>query len=412
MNGSPDFLVQRNKILRLLENSLGRAFVQENLNADVRVLALSADRSGFFDTKMALELIDCYQRAQNKLPSWVENFLAIDRRSLEQSSSEQVARYRATVLSGERLLDLTGGLGVDDHFLSFSFSEVISLDMNPSLVEISTYNDVVLNKDNIEHICDDAANWSAYKIDNSTTVYVDPDRRDSSGNRIYSLKECSPPVLEWLDELLPQCEQVVIKASPMLDITQLRREVPGLSSIHVISSANEIKEVMLVARKKVNEECEIIAVELNDGKVSKVSSKDLKTPDDSIETYDEAESKFILEPGAAILKAGLSEPYAAKFALRKAGVSPAFYFSGELPENWIGRAWEILEILPLNWKKIKKHLSQLDMNRFNIVRKYFPWSTAVILKKLRIKEGGEQFLIFLEKADGKSICVRAKRATR
>jgi len=407
MNGSPDFLVQRNKFLRLLENAEARRFVQDNVRSDVRELALRLPSNVHFDAKVAVQLIDCYQRAFKKLPLWSENLMALDRRSLEQSSSQRVARYRASVIQGKRLLDLTGGLGVDDVYLSASFSEVESIEKNPDLVEMSTYNDGVLQIENITRFCDDARNWNSYKIDNSTTVFVDPDRRDESGNRLYSLLDCSPPVLQWLDQILPKCSRLVIKASPMLDLTQARREVPYLEQVHIVADSGEIKEIMLLLRSGFEGEPDIIAAELSEDQVRTVSSKDL--PSDKDPKPSVRPGSYLFEPAPSIIKAGLSEKYAASLNLYKAGKNPAFYFADEVVHGAQGRQWEVLEVLPLQWKQLRKRLQEQGTSRANVVRKYFSETTANILKKLKLKEGGDEYLIFMESLDGSKVCIRAMR---
>jgi len=390
-----------------LENAEGRRFVQDNVRSDIRELALKLPSDVSFDPKIALQLIDCYARASSKIPIWSENLLAMDRRTLEQSSSERVARYRASVLSGKRLLDLTGGLGVDDTYLSSSFAEVESLDSDLNLVEMSAYNDAILHIENITRNCDDAENWTSYKIDSSTTVYVDPDRRDEVGKRLYSLLDCSPPILDWLDELLPKCDRVVIKASPMLDLTQIQREVPDLEQIHVVSESGEIKEIMLILKEGHDDEPQIIAVELKEDEVETISSGDL----DPMTSFAGSvlEENYLFEPSPAILKAGLAERYASSIQLRQVGKNPAFYFAENPVVNASGRLWKVVDVLPLQWKKIRKYLDNEGVSRANIVRKYFSESTATILKKLKLKEGGEEYLIFTERHDGSKVCIRAQR---
>ena len=390
-----------------MENTAGRRFVQDNVRSDIRELALKLPSDVSFDPKIALQLIDCYSRASSKIPTWSENLLAMDRRSLEQSSSERVARYRASILSGDRLLDLTGGLGVDDTYLSSSFSEVESLDSDLNVVEMASYNDGVLEIENITRNCDDAENWASYKIDNSTTVYVDPDRRDDNGKRLYSLMDCSPPILDWLGELLPKCERLVIKASPMLDLTQIQRDVPDLEQIHVVSDSGEIKEIMLILTNGHDDDPEILAVELKEDQVEAISSNDLDPNPSFSGTV--TEENYLFEPAPSILKAGLAERYASSLQLQQAGKNPAFYFSENPVENGSGRLWKVIDVLPLQWKQIRKYLETEGINRANIVRKYFSGSTATILKKLKLKEGGEEYLIFLERHDGSKVCIRAQR---
>jgi len=210
-----------------------------------------------------------------------------------------------------------------------------------------------------------------------------------------------------LGELLPKCERLVIKASPMLDLTQIQREVPHLEQIHVVSDSGEIKEIMLILTNGHDDDPEILAVELKEDKVETVSSKDLDPKASFAGSV--REENYLFEPAPCILKAGLAERYAASLQLQQAGKNPAFYFSENRVEGGTGRLWKVMDILPLQWKQIRKYLEKEGINRANIVRKYFSESTATILKKLKLKEGDKEYLIFMERPDGSKVCIRAIR---
>lgn len=383
-------LVQRNEIIRLLESENSREFISANLHTDPASLSLNTSKQELFDLSAAIRLIDLYRKAQNKLPLWVERMLAMDRRSLEQCTAQAVAAWRQSRFSGTFLLELTGGLGVDSTFLSRSFHEVLSLELNAFLSDLAQYNDSKLGLGNVERMTKNASEWRSLHQGKETTIFIDPDRRPDAGRRVFGLEDSLPPVLDWLPDLLQRSHRVLIKCSPMEDVKALLRNIPGIRTIYCISLHNEMKEILLELQYG-NPTPQIVAVDIGSSGVQMISGSGLR------ETVParSGEILFVLEPSAAIRKAGLGHSYAGSFGLTPLHPEGAYFGSDQIPEDFVGRSWSIEAQGKLNWKELKRVLKLKNIERINVLRKHFPMSSDAILKKLSLREGGSTFLIVL-----------------
>ncbi|MCB9247002.1 MAG: hypothetical protein H6606_11310 [Flavobacteriales bacterium] len=383
-------LVQRNEIIGLLENAKSRAFISENLHSDPVDLSLNTSKHELFDLPGAIRLIDLYQKAQSKLPLWVENMLALDRRSLEQCTAQAVSEWRCSIFSGRSLLELTGGLGVDTTFLSRSFEQVRSMELNAFLNDLARYNDIKLGLGNVERMTKDASAWKAFHPGKHTTVFIDPDRRPGSDRRVFGLRESSPPIMNWLPEMMESSERVLIKCSPMEDVQALLRNVPGIRTLYCVSLHNEMKEILLEIRSG-NTEPELVAVEIDRSGTHTIASSDMP----EVESEGVGEVLFVLEPSTAIRKAGLAHSYAGRFGLKPLHPEGTYFGSDRLPEQFVGRIWSIELQGKLNWKELKRIMKLREIDRIHVLRKHFPMSAEAVRKKLSVQEGGSTFLIIL-----------------
>jgi hypothetical protein len=391
MNGFPQNIVQRNEFLRLLETPEAIHFLKDNWNEDPYKLTLKSGAERSFDVRVASKILHLYHKAERKLPLWVANFLALDPRSFEQATAENVAKLKMNLIQGESLLELSSGLGVDSSFLSQSFNQVISLDINPELIDISSYNDYKLGITNIRRVHDDAANWKNYLNETTNTIYVDPDRRTQDGIRTKGLEESMPPILDWLPEMLQSNCVVYIKCSPLIDLNYVKQRVPNATEIYVISSGNEVKEVLLKVEKETPHHIYIEAIDITSaGAVLKFNS---------IQTLVEAETvrtgQFVLEPGAALRKAKLSDSYAQMLGAKSISPMAPYYASSNFCLPFQGRVFEQQSKGKLSWKLLKKSLKTAGIKQANILRKGFVESAESIRKRLNIKEGGDLFLLFV-----------------
>jgi len=398
--------VQRNEIIRLLENPIAKAFLKAHAHANAADLALSMNRSSDFDMKLATQILHLYHKSSQKLPTWTENMLAMDKRSYEQSSAEAVAKFRSTLIKGDSLLDVTSGLGVDSTFLSKSFKNVIAIDRNPDLVEFAAFNDQKLGIQNIQRVHANATDWpgiiSQSKQSNLPidTVFVDPDRRTLEGKRIQGLEQSEPPILEWLPDLLNATKRVFVKCSPLLDIKAALRYSSALKALYVIALNDEVKEVLLeFDRGSTNSNTEIHAI-------------DIGRPQNHLKASDLSESQmnfghdqgYLYEPSAAIRKAELAKNYAASRGLCQINSKSDYYLSNSPIDNWCGRQWFVHEHFAISWSALKKNLKNKGITKAHILRKNFPDSAQLIRKRLNLKEGGEHYLVFAKTKEGKGWC--------
>ncbi len=334
-----------------------------------------------------LQQVEGRERTADKLPTFaaIEDWWYPVRLSCEQCSSELAARYKASLISSDRLsranlgfqvsnfVDLTGGYGVDTYFLSESFNHTDYVEQNAELCRIATHN--FANKPITIH------NTSAEEFLNSAgqydLIFLDPARRDSHGGKVFRLEDCTPNVVQLLPTLLSHGKRLMIKLSPMLDLTQAITSLSQVTwDIYVVAIKNEVKELLLVS-----------------GGSGKITAIDLDKKDQAFVFTKEEEQKaqsaighlsleignFLYEPSAAILKAGAYKLVAQRFGLLKLDVNTHLYASDTLIENFPGRVWKIVE--------------KQDLKQANVLTRNYPLTPETLKKKLHLRDGGTAFVI-------------------
>lgn len=351
------------------------------------------------------------ERTMDKLPTFaaIEDWWYPVRLSCEQCSSEATARYKASLVSGRRMADLTAGYGVDTFFLSEHFEQADYVEQNEELCRIAAHNfSLQRSTINIHSTTAEAFLVSAGQYD---LIYMDPARRDSHGGKVFRLEDCTPNVVEMLPPLLAHLTeegQIMLKLSPMLDLTQALKELSVLQiqwSVYIVAVKNEVKEVLLLSREK-----STFSHQPSDVRQT-ITAIDLMEPEKAFVFTREEErdcplgigdwsliiGHFLYEPNAAILKAGAYKLVAQRYGLRKLDVNTHLYASDRLVADFPGRAWQI------SGGGVPEKGSQA-----NILTRNYPLSPEQIKKKLHLRDGGTVFLIGCRIA-GKPTLLQAER---
>ena len=226
-----------------------RDFIQEHLNDDTAGLLLAAQRYQGIDVPFAVEQIEARKRLKGKLPEWYENVELVmgGRVPAEQCSSEVTARYKRSILEGESLCDMTGGMGVDFWYMSEGMKRAIYTERNEELCEVARHNFQVLMDERhpeAEVRCGDGRELPIPSVD---IIYLDPARRAGDGSRVYAMEDCEPNIVEWQDELLRHAKMLLVKLSPMVDITDVLRKLKGVTDVYIVGVRNECKEILVQA---------------------------------------------------------------------------------------------------------------------------------------------------------------------
>ena len=269
------------------------------------------------------------------------------------------------------MVDLTGGYGVDTYFLSDSFSSIDYVEQNEELCRIATHN--FANKPITIH------NATAEKFLNSAgqydLIFLDPARRDSHGGKVFRLEDCTPNVVELLPTLLSHGKRIMLKLSPMLDLTQA---ITSLSKVtwdtYIVAIKNEVKELLLLSGGS----GKITAIDLDKKDQAFVFTKE-EERDCSLEIGNWKLENYLYEPNAAILKAGAYKLVAQRFGLLKLDVNTHLYASDTLIENFPGRVWRITE--------------PQDLKQANVLTRNYPLTPEALKKKLHLRDGGTAFVI-------------------
>ena len=349
-----------------------------------------------------LQQVEGRERTADKLPT----FAAIDdwwypvRLSCEQCSSEATARYKASLcqrsgLSAERsvsetvcqsegrsLLDLTGGYGVDTYFLSEQFSHTDYVEQNAELCRIATHN-FAAKPITIHHSTAEDFLASAGQYD---LIFLDPARRDSYGGKVFRLEDCTPNVVELLPALLTHGKRIMIKLSPMLDITQAVTTLSQVTwDIYVVAIKNEVKEVLLLSGGSGR----ITAIDLSKKEQAFTFTREEESVSEAINVRSTINSEainYLYEPNAAILKAGAYKLVAQRFGLQKLDTNTHLYTSETLVPDFPGRVWKVKEPTPTLPKG-------KEMKQANVLVRNYPLTAEQLKKKLRLRDGGTAFVI-------------------
>ncbi len=378
-------------MLQLLRNPKVLQFIQENLHEHPADLILGAHKHTGLPIKAIATQIEARQRIRTKLPEWYANHqLIVPRKeNLEQASSESTAKYKAHMVNGNTLLDLTGGSGVDAYAFTKSFAKIDYVEPNEELCNLAMYNFSVLDA-NI-----DVHNQSAEAFLNSNSkkydlVYLDPSRRSASNERLVALDEYLPNVVELQRELFNITKQVLVKASPMLDVKKAVRQLQKVIKVICLSVDNEMKEVLfLMDADASTSEPEIVCENLGNPK-SAVFSFWPNEEEQAVSNYSEPK-EFVYDPFTAIRKSGAFNLFGARNQLSKLAPNTHLYTSNEFKKDIPARVFKVVGECKVGAKVIRKAAT----NGFiNVISKNYPLSASEIKKKYKLQDGGEQFLIF------------------
>lgn len=335
------------------------------------------------------EQLTVYKKAFSKLPIFAENYCFFTKKSYEQSSSERTAVYKSTLFSGKTLLDLSAGLGVDDWAFSKTFGSVISIDNDMALNELVRINFEKLGITNVIRIDADAYDFiktgSVYDL-----IYIDADRRISAKKTI-TLESSEPDILKILPRLFELSESILIKLSPLIDITYLLKTLPGIKDIRVVSVSNEVKEVLVLLNKSWRVKTEIHAVELAVNETVKSFSSSAGTQT-KVNVSDKG--KYFYEPSASIIKAGLVNEYAAVNGLNAVSKNSVFLTGNVEIKDFMGRQFMIIAQMQFGKSTLKKYLKDRNITSANISCRNFPVKEEGIKKAFGLNDGGEEYLFF------------------
>ncbi len=369
---------------------LTKQFITEHLQDDVRQLALQARRYPDINMDLALRQITGRQKIRHKVPFFYQNedILYPVRLSLEQASSETTAYYKASLCMGHSFADLTGGMGVDTYFISQNFKEAVYVERQTELCQLAEHNFAVLKANHIKVVNSTAEKYLA-EIPAIDSIYLDPARRDNSGKKLVLLSDCEPNVVTLADQLLGKAPFVLIKLSPMLDISSAINDIPAIAEIHILAVENECKETLLVLkREKVNQ---ISVHTVNFLKNGETQAFSYHIGDENIDqTYTSEIKQYLYEPNAAIMKGGAFKLIAQRFNISKLHPHTHLYTSDIRIPDFPGRIFRVKGTWGYSGKEWKKQAEQTI--QANVAVRNFPLKAEELKKKLKLSDGGTCYL--------------------
>lgn len=388
-----------------------KLFVRQHANADVHKLLFTKHKElTDEELKLAIQQIDGRQRVKKKLPTWASNLDVVYpiHLSLEQCSSEETAQFKADLVSGNKMIDLTGGFGVDTFFLSKNFKEAIHIEQNAELSAISAHNFKALNRLNV--LClNMSAEEALREVDSLDLIYIDPARRDEYGGKIVSIADCTPNVMELQELFSSKTKQALIKLSPMLDITQAVRELTHVTDVYVVSMRNECKELLIktdYSSQKVNN-ISIHCVNLLADNRRETFDFDMIQNNSQEIVYTAHIEEYLYEPNASVLKAGGFNSLALSFNFKKLHPNSHLFTSNECIENFPGRIIKVEGTYGFDKQSLKG--LKTELKQANLIIRNFPSTPETLLKRLKIKEGGESYLYATTAYDNTKVLIRGLR---
>jgi len=382
-------------------------FVLKHERENIRDLALRFSRE---DMPFLLSQIAGRQIAAEKIFSWHEKEAIVypPHLSIEQASSEIAARYKASLVpQGMSVFaDLTGGMGVDFSFFAPKFRKSVYVEQNAELCEIAETNFSLLGLQNAEVCCSDSKNFLE-KTDRIDFIYLDPSRRNNAGRKAVRMEDCNPDLLAIKTLLLEKSETIMVKYSPMLDISQALKSLGKVSEVHIVSVDNECKELLFVLSKNAKDEPRLAAVNLK--KSGAIEFFSFTFPDEQQTAVPLADTvgRYLYEPNASILKAGAFKSVAKRYDVVKLHANSHLYTSGEIVSDFPGRIFEIVGHCTPNKRESKPILA--DLKKANIAVRNFPMSVAEIRKKTGLKEGGDIYLFATTLADERKVWLKCRK---
>ncbi len=443
-----------------------KTFIKSHQNDEITTLLLQAKKYPNLNIPDLVLQIKARQKAKSKLPEWFENEEIIFPKmlSVEQSSSEITAKFKANLVSGETLIDLTGGMGVDIAYMSKSFKNTFYFEQNTDLLEVTRYNFEQLGIKNVAFVegnsveklselgfvglkdlrieeeeklseatpselglrnivpgglmdfrIEDEGNHTILKSTQcdvsqskfrhkNTWFYLDPHRRNDTGSKVVKLQDCEPNILAIKDLLFEHTDNILLKASPMLDIDLAVLDLENVSQVYVVAVENEVKEVLFHLQK--NKSDEVILNAVNRTKNDSTILSFTKSEEKDARIKLSSPKQYLYEPNAAIMKSGGFRYIAQHFDLQKIAPHSHLYTSEELVDNFQGRVFKIIAVCKLDKKEILKHLLE---NKANITVRNFPLTVQQIRDKMKLSDGGSEYLFATTDAQNQKIVIVCRK---
>ena len=379
-------------------------FINKNSGVSIAKLALQKNPFPEVEWISILNQIEAKSKAKDKLPTWfsTENIIYPGKVSVEQTSSEKTAAYKASLISGESLIDLTGGFGVDDYYFSKKFKDVAHCEINEELSAIVKHNFEQLQVENCTFYADDSENILKESNQKWDWIYIDPSRRNDAKGKVFMLKDCLPNVPESLDFYFEKSDAVLIKTAPLLDISAGLSELKFVKNIHIIALENEVKELLFEIHNQYSGE---ITIKTANILKDKTETFEFILGDETNLPFYHLPQKFLYEPNSAIMKSGGFDEVSISFNINKLHKHSHLYTSDELID-FPGRTFEIEKVISYGKNDMKTELSN---KQANITTRNFPDTVENIRKKWKIKNGGNLYCFFTtDKNDSKIVLICRK----
>ncbi|MCH5233104.1 MAG: RsmD family RNA methyltransferase [Muribaculaceae bacterium] len=375
------------------------SFINENIDKDPLKLRLASNKTTNRDQiDFAITQIECRNKNKTKLSDFLANnrFVFPDSVSAQQSSHQGVATYHASLIKkGDIILDMTSGLGIDAFSMARKASRITAIDCDQNKVDALRHNCKILNISNLQAICTDSIELLRKTDETFDVIFIDPSRRDSANKRLFGLQDCSPDVIGNHELILQHGRRILIKASPMIDVSQTIRDLSNITAIRAVGIKGECKEILIEMKGVVDSVTDdrapirLQAVNLdNDGGIISDFHTIInnKNQIDYISETDSWEDCFLLEPSSMIMKISPWSEICQRFNAKKLDGPSHLFLTKDYNPDFPGRVSKFERIIK---KQDRKTLAGLPLS---VISRNYPVSTDELRKSLKLKEGDANFL--------------------
>ncbi len=382
------------------------SLVMTNLRSDPAQLALKLHGKTGIDGQKIVQQVVARQKARGKLPDWYssDKLFFPPPVSVEQASSQATARYKASLVAGEHLADLTAGMGVDAYYFSKQFDKVTGYEIDSRLASITAYNLAILGAPNVRIVNKSAENPEQVKSD---CIFIDPSRRDAQKRKVAAFEDSSPNILELLPRLADLAPVIMIKSSPLVDIDLAISQLQWVSEVHVQGYQKECKELVFILRPHLpRQNPQINAVMIDEEGVPLRRQVFTRQEEAGCAPVYGDPAGYLYEPHPAFMKAGGFNLITREYDLIKIAANSHLYSSEEPKADFPGRIFRIKGIAdasrfsPKNW---------LQEEKANLTLRNFPSNPDDLRKKWRLKEGGHDYLFATTLSSNRKVVIISEK---
>ncbi|MBR1668399.1 MAG: SAM-dependent methyltransferase [Bacteroidaceae bacterium] len=413
------------KSVKMMWTPLMRDFIQQHLDDDTAALLMAARKYPGIDVPFAVEQIEARRRLKNKLPEWCGNAELImgGRVPAEQCSSEVTARYKRSIVGGRSLCDMTGGMGVDFWYMCEGMERAIYTERDGTLLEAARHNFGVLRDGRHPEVEVRRGDGQVLPVPSVDVIYLDPARRAGDGSRVYAMEDCEPNIVGWQEELLRHARTVLVKLSPMVDLTDVVRKLRGVTEVHVVAVRNECKEVLVrMERSQAPSRSPkgqahglggslpagCVQVHGVDFLASSVLRYAAKFPDEMDVLVTECGvGRYLYEPDVTLMKAQVFGSLCHRFPVRQLDFGTHLMTSDERVPDFPGRIFEVEETMPFS-SKLLKRLGR-DLPRANIATRNFILSADELRRRTGVRDGGDLYLFGVKVKDFGELLLKCRK---
>ncbi|MDX1911022.1 MAG: SAM-dependent methyltransferase [Saprospiraceae bacterium] len=382
-------------------------FIWQQREADPARLVLSAAKYPGIPMAYVAAQVKALQKLRDKIPSWYRAGLEFPSAlSIEQASSEATAGFKAALFSGNKMADLTGGMGIDAYFFAQRFESLDYVEQNAELQAAARHNFTTLGTRNVSFHTLEAGDFLRRTQTHYDLIYLDPARRNDRKGKVFQLADCAPNILEIKNLALEKSDRILLKTAPMLDLHLAATQLQSVVKIWVVSLRGECREVLYLLEREAppipDIPIEVVLLDEQREPVFRFTAREEQQADVSFS----APGRYLYEPDAAILKAGAFRSFARRYGLKKLHPNTHLYTSDAFVAA-PGRRFEIISTLKYDKKSV---LAALSSPKAHITCRNFPDSPDQVRKKLGLADGGDVYLFAVTLMEDKKVLLIGRKA--